>query len=215
MQVDNFNQIKELFFNEDLWKDNFYLVQILLRKKDLLNTKYADLKFSNNIMLKSFIIKSRQELEDKENLIKYLCDTTKWRAYITTNMYSLEQTSHKMLKRIFDLIENKWFDWLKWSFQHAVIKSKNIIKRWLIDLDIKDTLDIEYVYFKNYLMKNNIYLWEIETINWIHLISKPFDLQKYYIELKEQLKNNKINNEEYEKLLNTHIHKDNSTILYA
>lgn len=208
--IDNFDDIIKYFdFNFD--KNSFYLIQLMIRKKDINKTELKWLITWDNLQLKEFYITSLEDLQSKKEIIKYLCHTTWARAYITPRRYHFENVWFEFLKNLWEQFSNKNFSSIKNKYVSSIIKSKSLTKKWIIDIDTKDKNSFEYLYFTNYLNNkiNNNYF-EIKTPNWYHFICEPFNLQNFQ---KEISKIDKV--EEKNRINEVSIHKNNSTILYS
>lgn len=211
--IDNFNLIKTLYFEKPLEYLEFYLIQLMIRKKDLKDT-WIDVVKSNNFHLMTFQISSKEELEDKKNIIKYLCDTTWARAYITVNAYREDSMAYEMLKKMADYIGNNQYKGLKWLYTSSVLTSKKYRKHWIIDIDTQDENNKALKLIKNYFQENNIKYTIIPTCNGYHIYCVPFNVVAYKEALENQIKQNDDNQTLID--FNTmEIKKDALTLLYA
>lgn len=207
--VDNFDEVLNKFnFNFD--DNSFYLVQLMIRKKDINKTKFEWLVKWDNLQLKEFYITSKEDLLAKRELIIYLCNSTWARAYITPRRYHFENVSFEFIKNIWEQFSNRNFSSMKNKYISSIIKSKSLNKKRIIDIDNSDKNSFEYNYFNLYLKNNKIEFFELHTPHWFHLICEPFNLQIFNKEIsKIENKTNK------ERIQEVSIHKNNSTILYS
>lgn len=187
--VDNFGKIKSFLETES--DDDFFFLQVLKRKKE--NPDIG----SNSYCLKTYYVSSREYLEKKRKEIIDLCDSNNARAYINLNRRSYEKMAFHVLKKLSDQIMNKDYKSVKKSYDSvcgSFSNEKN--KKWIIDIDSKDTEFIESV--KSYVedIQGDFYDL-IPTKNGFHIITSPFNLSFFR-----------------EKYNDVDVHKDNPTILY-
>lgn len=185
--MNNIELIKPLLIFED--EDTFYHLQIIKRKKE-----HPELG-SNSYIVKTYYISSIEYLEFKMPEIIMLCDFHNARAYINLNKRSYEKLAYQMLKKVTDCILNKDFKSIRKSYESVCgnFSNEKDNKKWIIDIDTKEVIDILDV--SNYLKLREIpIIAEIPTKNGWHFIVNPFDLSYTY--LKED------------------IHKNNPTLLY-
>jgi len=198
MTVNNFTQIKSLLdFQSD---DDFYHLQIIKRKKE-----HPDLG-SNNIVIKTYYIQSVEYLETKFSEIQSLCDLHDARAYINLNVRSFEKAAFQMLKKTTDIIMNKDFKAARKAFESVcgeIGTSRD--KMWVIDIDWVDLIEAkeareieDFVQILQYETGREPIHEVIRTKNGFHLITRPFNIQKFK-----------------EKFPQIGIHKNNPTILYV
>lgn len=193
--VNNFDEIIELLeFNSE---DDFYHLQILKRKKE-----HPELG-SNSQVIKTFYVTSKDYLISRTNEIINLCEFHNARAYINLNVRSFEKTAFHALKKITDIIMNKEFKSVKNAYDSVCGEygtGKN--KKWVIDIDEKLTVDklADIIYFIEGLEPldgRSKVIKSLNTKNGIHLITRPFNLEKFR-----------------SKYFDIDVHKNNPTILY-
>lgn len=198
--VNNFNQIKELLEFES--EDDFYFLQLIKRKKE------NDELGSNNRVIKSYFIKSIEQLENLEEEIKALCNATNSRAYINLNKRSFEKMALRTMKNVCDHMMNKDYEHIYRAYTTVCGQySDDKNKTYLLDIDRNDNGKYEHnlsdiVNFIDTqckpLNKRFKLVAAIPTKNGTHLITEPFDLQRFgsvYPEIA--------------------VHKNNPTILYV
>jgi len=195
--VNNFSQIATLLeFNSE---DEFYFCQIIKRKKE--NPELG----SNNVVVHSYYIGSIEQLLNMELEIKMLCELHNARAYINLNRCSYERIAWQTMKNVCDRIQNREYRTVKRAYNTCcgqfTIENP---KRWLIDIDIDVEVgacmliqDIEN-HIDSFEPEGKKLIAVIPTKNGYHMITKPFNMQKF--------------NERY---ANFDVHKNNPTILYA
>ena len=201
MIVDNFQLIRsKLDFSDP---DKFYFIELMQRKKD-------DPSFpANNRMIKYYFVYSLEYFDRIEPEVKKLSDTTGARVYILLNRRSYKKCLLNILA-----------DGAKMAIDDNYLHFPNLIpsvvgkyadepnKKWIIDIDEKlnhselskitecfERLEpITYDYQHEPIAKLQ---YIIPTLHGYHLITSPFNCQKF--------------SEIYP---NIDIHKDNPTLLY-
>ena len=198
--IDNFNLFKELLeFNN---KDEFYFLQILIRGKDGHTEKGIN---GNNKqrLIKYYTIKSVDDLIKNEDEIKKICDALNARAYIHPTKRSFGQVANETLRTTTDTyLSGNYITGLRSAYSTACGKSYiSDDKKFIVDLDGDKVYDIvEYVNFIDLWCEpkaSNKFLYKVPTVNGIHLITLPFNTEKFK-----------------EKYPDIDIHKNNPTLLY-
>lgn len=201
MVVDNWNLIREKLDFSD--KDKFYFIELMQRKKD-------DPSFSaNNRMVKYYFVYSLEYYNKIEDEVKKLSDCTGARVYILLNRRSYKKCMLNMLA-----------DAAKMAIDDNYLHFPNLIpsvvgkyadesdKKWIVDVDYDETKcnainkgDIKFLeLFIDSLEPHTVeskIKFRVPTLHGIHLITSPFNYQKF--------------SQEYP---NIDIHKDNPTLLY-
>ena len=186
MIVNNFKQIADMLTFES--EDDFYHLQILVRKKDL--PEYAKGKNNNARCIQTYYIKTKEYLLEKEKEIIGLCHMFTARAYINLNRKSFKKASLQLLKELSDRIIYEQYGHVYGAYQSVVGESLVNVgeKRWIIDIDSKDLnlildTEIEIEKCQSSQMKideiryNNI-IARIPTVNGWHIITHPFNLKQ-------------------------------------
>jgi len=172
--INNLNQIKELLIFDS--EDVFYHLQIIKRKKE-----HPELG-SNNSIIKTYYIQNIEYLEMKMPEIISLCDFHNARAGINLNKCSFEKLAFQMLKKVTDCILNKDYITVRKSYESVCGQfSSDKDKKWIVDIDVKDLdfctkLEAELIKLEPFGQKVKAL---IETKNGYHLITSPFNVQKY------------------------------------
>ena len=195
--IDNFNLFKELLeFNNE---DEFYFLQILVRGKDGHNANGSN----KNRLVKYYTIKSIDDLCNKEEEIKKICDVLNARAYIHPTKRSFDKVANEVLRLTTDIyLSGKNSVGLKGTDSTACGKSYiSSDKKYIIDLD-GDAVNniVDYVNFIDLWcdpIATNKFLYKVPTVNGIHLITLPFNTTKFK-----------------ERFPDIDIHKNNPTLLY-
>ena len=206
MIIDNFDLINNfLRFEED--GSSFYFLQIIRRKKE-------NPTLSSSYTVKTYFIKSNDQLEYLKSEIILLCKQFNARAYINLNIRDYKQVFNNVnLKLAENLILGNYACVLNIveSVCGEVKPGKD--KYWLVDIDYNDVTVLND--FKREInlcessfptikpfSTNNLYdniVLEVPTLNGYHLITRPFNLKQL---------------EPFICTTHCDIHKNNPTILY-
>jgi mRNA-degrading endonuclease HigB of HigAB toxin-antitoxin module len=198
MTVNNIELIKDLLeFRTD---DDFYMVQIIKRKKE-----HPELG-SNNHMVKAYYISSVEELDKHFPEMVVLADFHRARVMINLNRRSFEKIAFQNLKKLSDQIMNKEYRSAKKAYNTVAGQFNNEKdKKWIIDIDTKDMGTVAAVsdgimdiYTK--MDTNGKIHAVIPTKNGYHVIVSPFNVMWFNTDLG---------------YLNLDLHKDNPTIIYC
>ena len=201
MVVDNWNLIREKLDFSD--KDKFYFIELMQRKKD-------DSSFpANNRMVKYYFVYSIEYYNKIEDEVKKLSDCTGARVYILLNRRSYKKCMLNMLA-----------DAAKMAIDDNYLHFPNLIpsvvgkyadesdKKWIVDIDYDETkynainkddiksLELFIDSLEPHTVESKI-KFRVPTLHGVHLITSPFNYQKF--------------SQEYP---NIDIHKDNPTLLY-
>jgi hypothetical protein len=189
--VDNFNQIKNLLEFETA--DDFYFCQIIKRKKE--NPDVG----SNSHVVKTYFIKSVEDLDkDKAEMI-CLADFHNARVCINLNKRSFERTTYHTLKKITDQIMNKDFKSVRKAYASVCgMYSAEEDRKWIVDIDVKGRYANEVLRTIDECQpEGNKLIAIIDTKSGVHLITKPFNLQQFR-----------------ERHSEIEVHKNNPTLMY-
>lgn len=182
--IDNFASIEKLL--DFSLPNTFYFIQILKRRKENPEMK------TNVSVIDQYYIYGPGDLEKLQEKIHDRCHKYNARAYINLNRLDLEKIAQYTVKQTMDYIIAGDFKSVKNAYatvcgSHHSEKAK----RWIIDVDTKNTgiLDIVYKVIVD-LQKENPkqaykILGTIPTVNGYHIISNPFNLDKFQKKLKE------------------------------
>lgn len=198
--INNFQQISKLLqFRSD---DDFYHLQIIKRKKD-----HPEIG-SNSLVIKTYYIKSEDHLAKVEPEIIALCNFHGARACINLNRRSFEKMAFHTLKKVTDQIMNKDFASVRKAYESvcgAYANESN--KKWIIDIDNISIDGFNHqpsmIQLRSRIIELQIEAGHLQSMNFIrtksgiHIISAPFNLQKFREEFPD-----------------IDVHKDNPTILY-
>lgn len=188
--IDNLELIKPLLNFEK--SGDFYMLYVFKRKKDQPEGERDNHQSVRTI--KTYCIDSIEYLEKRYDEIKTLCEVFKARAYIHVQKQNHFDVGMEMIKTIIDRVQSGQQN-QKNVFDSVVGKLKTNEKRWIVDVDTKDTkelLDIQL--WIDHCRPHGVDKIEkvIPTKNGYHLITKRFDVlefKKKYPDLDLQKKN--------------------------
>lgn len=174
MEIDNIDRILPFIVPES--EDDFYFLQILKRKKE--NPELG----SNSVVIRNYYIKSQEHLLKRYNEIKDICRATNSRAMITLNKKSFYNVAFKTFENMSHCMMNKDFTNISNQYDKAIGQTNaDNKKKWIVDIDTKDTDFKEeltaYVYALEPLGAKQLAF--IPSKAGCHLISKPFNMQKF------------------------------------
>ena len=159
---------------------------------------------NNSRVIKCYYITSIEQLElHREEMIK-LSQVFNARVSISLNPRNFEKVAFRLLQKIADQMSNKDFYNVRKSYESVCgLYSSEMDKRWLLDIDTKDSESIQKIQLAvselQEEIKNREYsiLALIPTPHGYHIITNPFNLDRFskiYPEIE--------------------VHKNNPTILY-
>ncbi len=193
--INNLEIIKSLLKFDS--EDDFYHAQIIKRKKE-----HKELG-SNSYIVKTYYIKSIEDLDFYFPEMKCLADFHNARVCINLNKRSFENIAFQTLQKTTNQIMNK--DW------KSVRKAYNSVcgtysaakndKRWIIDIDEPYSVDVEQQcinFINSFLPEGNKHIATLPTKNGFHIICSPFNIEQW----KKMTK------------LPYDIHKDNPSLIY-
>jgi hypothetical protein len=187
--INNIELIKPLLNFEE--KGDFYMLYILKRKKDQPEGERDNHQSVRT--LRSYCIKSIEQLEAKYDEIQLLCETFKARAYIHVQKQNHRDVSLNMMVALAQRIQDGNLEQQN-LFDSVVGQLKTYEKRWIIDIDTKDTEVLYNVARTIHSCKPEgaKIITHIPTKNGVHLITKRFDVmefKKHHPEIDIQKKN--------------------------
>jgi hypothetical protein len=157
--------------------DDFYYLQILMRKKE--NPQLG----SNSRVIKNYYIKSIDHLDKVYSEIKALCNQFNARAMLRLNKRSFYNTGFKAMVNMANTMANKDFKSMRSQYDKACGQGHNDReKSWIIDIDGEYTKEYlsEIISFINGCKpEGDKLIVKLPTKNGIHLITKPFNLMNF------------------------------------
>jgi hypothetical protein len=198
--VNNFEIIRKFLNFSD--NDTYYFLQILKRRKD---NPGMD---KDMVVIDDIFIYSLDQYDRIQDEIIKTCTIHNARAYFRVNKRSMKKSALQMLKRVTDLIISENYKGVKNAYSSVSGEfHADEDKKWIVDVDdfdkskMGDSLRGLAIYQNlEELQKetNRIPLMEVvPTKNGIHIITRPFNLQKFK-----------------EMYPDIDVHKENPTILY-
>ncbi len=188
--INNIDLIKPLL---DFSKPgDFYMLYVFKRKKDQPEGERDNHQSVRTI--KSYTVESLEYLDKRFSEIVDLCEMFKARAYIHIQKQNHHDVSLEMMMALAERIKNGSHN-QKGLFDSVVGQLKTYEKRWIVDVDTKDTkelLDIKLQIDSCQPFGEDKIIAEIPTKNGFHLITKRFDVmefQKKYPKVDIQKKN--------------------------
>ena len=187
--INNIELIKPLLNFEN--EGDFYMLYIFKRKKDQPEGERDNHQSVRT--LRSYCIKSIEQLEAKYDEIIQMCEMFKARAYVHVQSQNHKDVSLLMMVELAQRIQNGVHEQQS-LFDSVVGKLKTQEKRWIVDIDTKDVdtiLNIRYAI--NMCKPEGLKIHRsIPTKNGVHLITDRFDVKTFseqYPEIDIQKKN--------------------------
>jgi hypothetical protein len=192
--INNLELIKPLLNFEN--EGDFYMLYIFKRKKDQPESERDNHQSVRTI--KTYCVESVEYLEKRMSEIIQLCEMFKARAYIHIQKQNHRDVAMNMITEIVNRIQSGQIN-QKNVFDSVVGQIKTQEKRWIIDVDDKDTNELVRITEVIHATRPEGDKLEacIPTKNGYHLITKRFDVQMF--------------RDEYP---NIDIQKKNPTLLY-
>ena len=187
--IDNLYVVKDLLNFEN--EGDFYMLYIFKRKKDQPEGEKDNHQSVRTI--RSYCIKSIEQLEKRYDEIKMMCEMFKARAYIHVQKQNHRDVSLNMMVALAQRIQDGQHEQQN-LFDSVVGQLKTLEKRWIIDLDnielygCKPVMDFIDTLRPEGQKTEAI----IRTKNGYHLITKRFDVmefKKQYPDIDIQKKN--------------------------
>lgn len=198
MTIDNFNAVA-LWFDNLSDQGDFFFVQVMQRNKEKNNVS------SSGYVIKDYHFFDKETFLSKKEEITTLCKTFNARAYFWINPRNCKEVQYEIIREALEAIELGTHKLFKCVSRAIGRKRCNKYKsKWILDFDTKDWslinkyLEVIYRCRPDGVKVNTF----IKTVNGIHVISVPFDLEQF----KQKLA--------IANLDNIDIHKDNPTVLY-
>jgi hypothetical protein len=201
--INNSEEIRKMLSFE---KDDFYFVQILKRRKD--NPEME----KDMIVIDNFYVSSFDSYDKLVPQFIKLCDMENARTYFRVNKRNYKALAPHMVKRTVEIAFGNDCHALRNVFDSVAGEfHSDPDKKWIVDIDWIDTIrpdrmDGKYVYGKvihdvmalQFETKREPLMIKLPTKNGEHLITRPFNLQKFKMSYPD-----------------IDCHKDNPTLLYC
>ena len=174
--IDNLELIKPLLNFED--EGDFYMLYILKRKKDQPEGERDNHQSVRTI--RSYCIKSIEQLEKRYDEVKMMCEMFKARAYIHVQKQNHKDVSLNMMVALAQRIQDGNHEQQN-LFDSVVGQLKTLEKRWIVDIDTKDEKVVHRIAKLVDMIRPEGSKIEavIPTKNGYHLITKRFDVMEF------------------------------------
>ena len=199
--VNNFSVIRKILRFPT--EDSFYFLQVLKRRKD-----NPDLE-KDMIHLADFYIYSLEDYDRLVDRVINLCESENARAYLRLNVRDSKKTAMMTLKKIVDYISNEDYKAVKKAYASCTGEyHSDPDKTWIVDIDdvsidtfnhSEKQIEIRQLIMDLQEETGKVPMLQlIPTRSGIHIITRPFNLQKFKMEYPD-----------------IDVHKDNPTILFC
>lgn len=186
--INNLELIKPLLNFEDT--GDFYMLYILKRKKDQPESERSNHQSVRTI--RTYCIKSIEQLESRFEEIIMMCEMFKARAYIHVQKQNHKDVSLNMMVALAQRIQDGNHEQQS-LFDSVVGQLKTYEKRWIVDIDEKEISPIMLAHLEhNCRPLGDKIIAIIPTKNGHHLITERFDVKTFsekYPEIDIQKKN--------------------------
>lgn len=180
--INNIEHIKPLLNFEN--EGDFYMLYIFKRKKDQPEGERDNHQSVRTI--RSYCIKSIEQLEKRYDEIMVLCEIFKARAYIHIQKQNHKDVALEMMMALAQRIRDGQHEQQN-LFDSVVGQLKTYEKRWIVDVDTKNERTTERIVnlINGIRPEGNKVEAIIPTKNGYHLITKRFDVMEFkkYMEL--------------------------------
>jgi len=175
--INNIEHIKPLLNFEN--EGDFYMLYVFKRKKDQPEGEKDNHQSVRTI--RSYCIKSIEQLEKRYDEIMMLCEVFKARAYIHVQKQNHKDVSLEMMVALAQKIRDGQHE-QQGLFDSVVGQLKTHEKRWIVDVDTKDGSKLLSIITAIGVCRPEIDN-KVETIiptkNGFHLITKRFDVKEF------------------------------------
>jgi hypothetical protein len=174
--INNLELVKQLLNFEN--EGDFYMLYVLKRKKDQPEGERDNHQSVRTI--RTYCIKSIEQLEKRYDEIIMMCEMFKARAYIHVQKQNHKDVSLNMMVALAQRIQDGNHEQQS-LFDSVVGQLKTLEKRWIVDIDTTDYHAVtEISQFINYLRPEGPKVeMVIPTKNGYHLITKRFDVMEF------------------------------------
>jgi hypothetical protein len=174
--INNIELIKPLLNFTD--PGDFYMLYVLKRKKDQPEGERDNHQSVRTI--RTYCIKSTEQLESRMPEIMMMCEMFKARAYIHVQRQNHRDVSLNMMVALAQRIQDGNHE-QQGLFDSVVGQLKTHEKRWIVDIDTKDAAVISSVMLGIEICRpeGNKIEAMIPTKNGVHLITQRFDVKAF------------------------------------
>jgi hypothetical protein len=182
--INNLELVKPLLNFEN--EGDFYMLYIFKRKKDQPEGERDNHQSVRTI--RSYCIKSIEQLEKKYDEIIMMCEMFKARAYIHVQKQNHKDVSLNMMVALAQRIQDGNHEQQS-LFDSVVGQIKTQEKRWIVDVDTTSQHIQNMISNIIEMVKPNDgskIITKIPTKNGVHLITKRFDVMEFNKQIKER-----------------------------
>lgn len=174
--IDNLELIKPLLNFES--EGDFYMLYVLKRKKDQPEGERDNHQSRRTI--RTYCIKSIEQLDKRYEEIKMMCEMFNARAYIHVQKQNHKDVSLNMMVALAQRIQDGNHEQQS-LFDSVVGQLKTHEKRWIVDIDTKDEIDIHRIaHIIDSIRPDGPRIEAvIPTKNGYHFITKRFDVLEF------------------------------------
>lgn len=174
--INNIELIKSLLNFEN--EGDFYMLYVLKRKKDQPEGEKDNHQSVRTI--RSYCIKSIEQLEKRYDEIKMMCEIFKARAYIHVQKQNHKDVSLQMMVNLAQRIQDGNHEQQS-LFDSVVGQLKTYEKRWIVDIDMKSIEAVQKIskLINSLRPEGDKTEAVIPTKNGYHLITKRFDVMGF------------------------------------
>jgi hypothetical protein len=174
--INNLELIKPLLNFENT--GDFYMLYILKRKKDQPESERSNHQSVRTI--RTYCIKSIEQLESRFDEIIMMCEMFKARAYIHVQKQNHKDVSLNMMVALAQRIQDGNHEQQS-LFDSVVGQLKTYEKRWIIDIDTRDFKTLVEIgdFIDNLRPIGHKVITTIPTKNGFHLITERFDVLSF------------------------------------
>lgn len=202
MTINNYDLITPMLDFQS--EDDYYMLQVIKRRKE-----NPDMEVGERV-LRTVYVTSLEKLDKLWDDLITLATQNNARVYINLNVKSMKKTSMLAMKELAGRVMDDNFKGAYHIFDSAAGQcGATRDKKWIVDMDEKDA-EFDFVNYVGILTKcidkclpeGNKVLETIPTLNGVHLITSPFNINEF----REKLEERGIHCPD--------IHKNNPTLLY-
>jgi len=176
IMIDNIELIKQLLNFEN--EGDFYMLYVFKRKKDQPEGEKDNHQSVRTI--RSYCIKSIEQLDKRYEEVKMLCEVFQARAYIHVQKQNHKDVSLEMMSTLAQRIQNGQHEQQN-LFDSVVGQLKTYEKRWIVDVDTKDEIVVHRVahIIDKVRPEGRKVIKCIPTKSGYHLITDRFDVMEF------------------------------------
>lgn len=170
IMIDNFDK-----FKWDFGPWMFYFIQVIIRWKDWWVPEIWNR--NNARCIKTYYIYNQNDLDSKKPYIINIAETNWARVYIHPAKRDAKKIAIELIQYVLWRITDGSEEYLNKCYEIVCWKHIPKNKLWVVDVDSKEQNEIDRVgqIIESARWPENKIQQLIETVNWFHFITKPFD----------------------------------------